>query len=300
VVAGRLGDRVHHWMTLNEPRVAAYAGYGTGFHAPGRASVADRLAAGHHMLLAHGLGMEAVRSASRGAKVGLVNDPAPCHPASGHPLDVEAAILEHALSNTWMLDPIFGRGYPARLIEAFRWDQGEVRPGDLEIIARPLDFFGLNYYTRHIYRSAELPSDAPGLVTPGDEHTDMGWEVYPAGLLEMLEWLWHEYGITDIYVTENGAAYSEDGSGPPFVDPKRIAFLRAHLAAVHEAIARGVPVRGYFVWSLYDNFEWAHGYSKRFGIVHVDYETQERTVRESGRFFSEVARSNRVPAGEWP
>ncbi|MGD2052379.1 MAG: GH1 family beta-glucosidase [Acidimicrobiia bacterium] len=298
VVAGRLGDRVHHWMTLNEPRVAAYAGYGTGFYAPGRASQADRLAAGHHMLLAHGLGMEAVRSASPGAKVGLVNDPAPCQPASGHPLDLEAAALEHALMNTWLLDPLFGRGYPARLIEAFRWDQAEVKPGDLEVIARPLDFFGLNYYTRHIVRSTDLPADAPGLITPGEEHTDMGWEVYPAGIGEMLEWLWHRYGVAEIYVTENGAAYTDDG-GPPFLDERRVTYLRDHLAAVHQAIARGVPVRGYFVWSLLDNFEWSYGYSKRFGIVHVDYATQRRTVRDSGRFFSEVAGGNRLPAGEW-
>ncbi len=297
VVAQRLGDRVRQWVTLNEPRVAAFAGYEAGDHAPGRTSVADRLAAGHHMLLAHGLGMEAVRSAAPGARVGLVNDPSPCHPASGHPLDVEAANLEHALRNTWMLDPVFGRGYPARLIEALQWDQGEVKPGDLAVISRPMDFFGLNYYTRQIFRSPELPPDKPGLVVPGDEFTDMGWEVYPAGILEMLEWLWHEYGIADLYVTENGAAYG-DGDGPPFVDAKRIAYLRDHLAAVHQAIARGVPVRGYFVWSLLDNFEWAHGYSKRFGIVRVDYETQERSVRESGRFYSAIARSNRLPVGE--
>jgi beta-glucosidase len=298
VVARRLGDRVRHWVTLNEPRVAALAGYELGVHAPGRSSVAERLAAGHHMLLAHGLGMQAIRAESSSAKIGLVNDPAPCHPASGHPLDVVTANLKHALRNTWMLDPVFGRGYPALLVEALEWDQDEVLPGDLEIISLPTDFFGLNYYTRDIFRSPDLPPPDAGAVTPGDEFTDMGWEVYPAGVLEMLEWLWHEYGIANLYVTENGAAYGDTDDAPPFRDPKRVAFLRDHLAAVHRAIERGVPVRGFFQWSLLDNFEWAFGYSKRFGIVRVDYETQKRFVRDSGRFYSSVARSNRLPVGD--
>jgi beta-glucosidase len=285
-VADRLGDRVHHIATLNEPNVVSDHGYRIGEHAPGRTEPDAAVAAAHHLLLAHGSAIPVIRAAAPKARVGIVLNLEPQHPASNHPLDLEAASIAHDQINRWYLDPIVGRGYPSDGARDWGWPNDHLHDGDLDAIAAPLDFLGVNYYSRKLVRSSLLPllEDDTGLT----ERTAMGWEVYPEGLTEVLDFVVSRTGALPLYVTENGAAYPIDQADPTH-DPDRVGYLRRHLEAALRAIDRGVPLSGYFVWSLMDNFEWAHGYEPRFGIVHVDYETQERRVRDSGRFWAAVA-----------
>jgi beta-glucosidase len=292
IVAERLGDRVRHFATLNEPAVVADHGYRRGEHAPGRKEPDAALAAAHHLLVAHGLGAQAVRAAAPSASVGIVLNLSPQHPATRHVLDQEAAIVAHDQLNRWYLDPIVGRGYPEDGAHAWKWRRAEVSEGDMELIAHPLDFLGVNYYSRGIVRSRLLP---PVQDANDVERTDIGWEIYPEGLTEMLEFAASRTGDLPIFVTENGAAFDPDEEDPAR-DPARVAFLRRHLEAALDALEEGVPLRGYFAWSLLDNFEWAKGYGPRFGIVHVHYASQERRVRESGRYLAAVARTGRPGA----
>ncbi len=284
-VAERLGDRVDRFATLNEPFVVADHGYRSGSHAPGRIDPLAALAASHHLLLAHGLGVQAIRAAAPAAQVGLVLNFEPQHPASDDPDDALMAAVRHDELNRWYLDPVTGRGYPPSASSA--WGSlGEERVhDDLSTIAQPIDFLGVNYYSRAVVRSPALPA----LSASPMERTAMGWEVYPDGLAETLRFVATRTGDLPLFVTENGAAYPLDDRDPSR-DPDRVRFLRRHVDVARRAVAEGIPLRGYFVWSLLDNFEWAHGYGPRFGIVHVDYDTQERTVRDSGRFWSALAR----------
>lgn len=297
VVARRLGDRVVQFATINEPWVVADHGYRTGEHAPGRTEPSAALAAAHHLLIAHGLAVRALRADAPSARAGIVLNFEPKHPASGHPLDIEAAIVRHDQFNRWFLDPISGRDYPDAGARDRGWRRDEVLDGDMALIAQPIDFLGVNYYTREIVRSPLLPPldrvDGPR------EWTGMGWEVYPRGLTEVLEFVASRTGALPLYVTENGAAYPVDEHDPER-DPERVGFLLRHFEAGLDAIDRGVPLRGYFVWSLLDNFEWAHGYAHRFGIIHVDYDTLERRVRDSGRFVAAVARRGLPTRGNLP
>ena len=293
LVAGRLGDRVVRFATLNEPHIVSDHGYRLGTHAPGRMEPAAALAAAHHLLMAHALGVQAIRAEAPGADAGIVLNFEPKHPATPHPLDLEAAAVAHDQFNRWYLDPITGRGYPDEGARAWGWQGDEVLPGDMAAIAAPIDFLGVNYYCRNVVRSPSLPPLDP--PTEPWEQTGMGWEVYPAGLTEVLEFVASRTGDLPLYVTENGAAYPLDDIDPTR-DPERVSFLHRHLHAAATAMEHGVPLRGYFVWSLLDNFEWGHGYAFRFGIVHVDFDTLERRVRDSGRFWSGVARSGIVPA----
>ncbi|HKX76716.1 MAG TPA: GH1 family beta-glucosidase [Acidimicrobiia bacterium] len=289
VVVGRLGDRVTRFATLNEPFVVADLGYRQGVHAPGRRDPAAAVAAAHHLLLAHGRAVAAMRSIAS-VEAGIVLNFEAKTPASEHPLDLEAALLEHDFANRWFLDPITGHGYPTEGSRARGWRVEQVA-ADLEEIAAPLDFLGINYYTRSVVRSPRL---SPLLTVPA-EVTGMGWEVYPQGLTDLMQFVASRTGEVPLYITENGAAYPLNEAHPAS-DPDRTSFLRRHVEAAHQAVAAGVPLRGYFAWSLLDNFEWAHGYSQRFGLVHVNFDTQERIVRDSGRLWSELARSNRLPA----
>ena len=291
VVAGRLGDRAAAFITINEPWCVSNLGYRTGEHAPGRAEPDAALAAAHHVLLAHGLAVEAIRRAARGVPAGIALNFEPKHPASAHPLDLEAALVEHDRFNRWFLDPIAGLPYPEEGVRSWGWRREEIRPEDMAVISRPIDFLGVNYYTRRIVRSPLLP---PAPDAASDERTAMGWEVYPDGLGQTLEFVRSRTGDLPLYVTENGAAF-EDGPNPA-ADPARVAFLRRHLRVTLRSIADGVPLRGWFVWSLLDNFEWAQGYRPRFGVVRVDFDTQERLIRDSGRFLADVARANALPA----
>jgi beta-glucosidase len=300
-----LGDAVPLWATLNEPWVSAWLGYGAGVHAPGREDDGLALAASHHLLLGHGLAADAMGG---GGEVGIVLNPQPTRPASNDPADQQAARLGDLQMNALYLDPLFGRGYPAELVDHYRGvsDFGFVRDGDLDIIARPLDFLGVNYYTLQTVtahppvepNAAPLPGHLGGwvVVPPGGAATAMGWAIEPASLTELLVRLREDYPRVRLYVTENGAAF-DDRVGPDgrVDDGTRIAFLDDHLMATHRAVEAGVPVSGYFVWSFLDNFEWAEGYSKRFGIFYVDYETQRRIPKESARWYREVVRRGGVP-----
>ena len=289
-VSGRLGDRVHHWITHNEPWVHAWIGYAWGEHAPGRTSEIDAVAAAHHLLLSHGWAVDAIRRNAPDAQVGITLNLSHAYPASDTPEDEAAAWQVDGQGNRWFLDPIFRGAYPADLLERNEIVEPFVRDGDLEAISAPLDFLGVNNYFRFVVSAG---TDGPRMQRDsGAQHTDMGWEVYPDGLNRLLVRVARDYAPPAVYVTENGAAFGDvrvhDGR---VHDPERTAYLESYIAAVSDAIADGAPVKGYFVWSLLDNFEWAHGYSKRFGIVYVDYPTLDRVPKDSFYWYRDFIKS---------
>jgi beta-glucosidase len=302
-VAERLGDRVRHWITHNEPWVHAWIGHAWGEHAPGRESEADAVAAAHHLLLSHGWAVDAIRRAAPDAHVGITLNLSHAYPASDAPEDEAAALQVDAEGNRWFLDPIFRGSYPADLLERNEIVVPVVREGDLDAISVPLDFLGVNNYFRFVVSAGD---DGPRIARDSEaQRTDMGWEVYPDGLHRLLVQVARDYAPQAIYVTENGAAFGDvrvhDGR---VHDPERTAYLESHIAAVSRAVGDGAPVKGYFVWSLLDNFEWAYGYSKRFGIVYVDYPTLERVPKDSFYWYRDFIASRRraprpspVPAG---
>ncbi|MFJ9977828.1 GH1 family beta-glucosidase [Streptomyces cyaneofuscatus] len=293
-VVERIGDRVKDWATLNEPLCSAWIGHLEGRMAPGLTDLTSAVRASYHLHLGHGLAVQAIRAASSDARVGIVNNLSPIVPASTSEADLAAARRADGHINRWWLDPVLGRGYPQDMVETYGVEL-PVRPGDLETIAAPLDWLGLNYYFRQIV-TADPSGPAPGFtqVPVADaRHTYMDWEVYADGLEQLLLRLTEEYGVERIYVTENGSAYQDTVAADGSVhDPERVAYLEEHLAACARAVAKGAPLAGYFAWSLLDNFEWAYGYDKRFGLVHVDYATQRRTVKSSGRRYAELIREH--------
>ena len=284
-VVRRLGDRVPFWATLNEPWVVTDGGYLHGVLAPGVRAAAAAALVSRHLLHAHAAGMAALR-AGGAAAAGIVLNLEPKYPASDKEADRAATARADAYFNRQFLDPLFLGRYPEELAELY----GEVARTDFSALpAEPPDFLGINYYTREVVRHDPQgwPLRAAGIPQPAAPHTSLDWEIYPPGLRDILVWVRDRYGRLPLYVTENGAASDE-----PLQDPLRTAYLRDHLRAVHAALEHGVDVRGYFVWSLLDNFEWAHGYTQRFGIVHVDFATQKRTPKDSARFCTAVMRSN--------
>ena len=299
----RLGDRVSCWATHNEPWCIATLGYENGEHAPGLRDPGLSLRASHHLLLSHARALPVLRHNAKNAQAGLVVNLVPMHPASSSAYDLEAARIADGLFNRWYLDPVFKGSYPADAV-AERVRRGQlphgmhfVQPGDLQEIAAPIDWLGINYYSRGIVRSDRIPeasNDERSIPQPANV-TEMGWEVYPDGLREILERVHTEYGPKRIYVTENGAAYG-DAPNPAGVihDSRRVEYLRGHLQACADALSAGVPLGGYFLWSLLDNFEWQFGYTKRFGAVWVDFETQERVLKESARFYRDFIGRNAV------
>jgi beta-glucosidase len=290
VVAGRLGDRVTNWVTLNEPRCAAWIGHLEGRHAPGLADIDVAVPVSFNLLLGHGLAAQAVRAAVPGARVGLVNVHHTCEPASDRPEDIEATARFDGHVNRWWLDPIHGRGFPADMQRVYGVDLPE-QPGDLATIATPLDFLGANYY------SPTVIADDPGGPVPyarevppdGVPRNMLGWEIRAAGLEQVLVRLAREYEARELYVTENGSAWADNLTSDGQVhDGGRLGYLEEHLAACGRAVQRGVPLAGYFAWSLLDNFEWDYGYDARFGLVYVDYATQQRVMKDSGRRYAEI------------
>jgi beta-glucosidase len=285
-----LDDRVRMWVTINEPWVIVDGGYLHGKLAPGHRSRYEAPRVTHNLLRAHGSAVSAYRASGRHA-IGLVVNLEPKYPASDRPQDLAATRRASAYMNRQFLDPVFRGEYPKAMAEIFgdAWH-------DLPIDNLPaIDFLGVNYYTRGVtrYTARSYPLRAVTVPQPSSAYTETGWEVYPDGLYDTLRWIAGRYGAIPLYVTENGAAFYDPPSAGSLVDdPLRVEYLRSHLKAVRKAIEDGVDVRGYFAWSLLDNFEWAHGYSKRFGLVHVDYATQQRTPKSSGRFYAEVIRSN--------
>jgi beta-glucosidase len=290
IVAGALGDRVTDWMTLNEPLCSSWIGYLEGRMAPGIRDLGTAIRASHHLLLGHGLAATAIRAAAPATpRVGVVCNLSPVEPASERPEDLAAARRADGHLNRWFLDPLFGRGYPADMIETYGIAP-PLHPGDERVVSAPLDFFGINYYYRAIVTDdAAHPARYRQLPVPGARTTDMGWEVHGDGLRKLIERLANDYRAPAIYVTENGSAWPDEVAPDGSVhDPERIAYLDEHVAACARALEAGAPLRGYFAWSLLDNFEWAYGYDKRFGLVRVDYATQRRTVKSSGRRYAEI------------
>ncbi|MET9378674.1 GH1 family beta-glucosidase [Streptomyces sp. NPDC002992] len=300
LAAEALGDRITTWTTLNEPWCAAFLGYGSGVHAPGRTDDAAALRAAHHLNLAHGMAAQVLRaSVPSTAELSLTLNLHAIRALSDAPEDVDAARRIDAVGNRIFLDPVFHGRLPADLVEDTEsiTDWSFVRDGDLDVISTPIDSLGINYYSPTVVGAgtSESPSPWPGaadrvrfLPAPGPR-TAMDWPVDAEGLYELLVRLRDELPGLPLVITENGAAYDDyaDPEGEVH-DPERVAYVDAHLFAVHRAIADGADVRGYFLWSLLDNFEWAYGYGKRFGIVHVDFASQRRTPKDSARWYAEV------------
>ncbi|MFI5352237.1 MAG: GH1 family beta-glucosidase [Candidatus Binatales bacterium] len=296
IVADKLGDRVKHWMVFNEPWVFTILGYLAGMHAPGRNEPGQALNATHVVNLAQGLGVRAIRDRGHHPEaVGTAFSMSPIHPQNpGLKEDRDAAERWHGFYNLWFLETVMNGRYPEVYLSGKFEDRVDVQPGDLETIKAPLDFVGINLYTRQIV--AHEPTDtnlgAKQVRADAKEVTDFGWEVYPKALSEMILRITKDYKLP-IYVTENGCSYG-DGPGPDGAvrDERRVRFLRRYIAEVSRAIAQGADVRGYFTWTFTDNFEWAEGFAQRFGIVHCDFPTQKRIVKQSGRWYSQLARSN--------
>lgn len=315
IVGTALGDRVRRWSTVNEPWCASMLGYASGIHAPGRVDPAAAVAAAHHLLLGHGLAVDALRPVLRpDAEIAITLNPYPVVAGASGPggptdEDRDAARRVDGVANRLWYDAVLRGRYPADVLRDFAAvsDLRHVRDGDLAQIARPVDAVGINYYRRYHVRygkgcSAEPPlSTWPGspdieLVDPGRPTTDGGWAIEPDGLAETLRSVTAGYAPPPLYVHETGAAFADEpGPDGTVDDARRVAFLDAHLRSALDALEAGVDLRGFFVWSLLDNFEWAQGYAHRFGLVHVDYATQRRTPKASARWYAEVARSRTVP-----
>ena len=294
-MAARLGDRVGTITTHNEPWVIATLGHETGTFAPGVKSRAVAMQVAHHLLLSHGLALQALRAQGCKARLGIVLNLSPAHAAADTAADHAKTLLEDGRASRWYLDPLFRGAYPADVLGHLGTDAPQVQAGDLAAINTPMDFLGVNYYTRAMV-SAGAPFD---VHTGGRELTDMGWEVYPEGLTELLLRLHRDYPVPPMYVKENGAAFKDTLVAGRVHDVQRTEYIARHIAAVADALRQGVRMEGYMVWSLMDNFEWASGYEKRFGIVHVDYATQQRTLKDSAlwyRAFLQRQRAARNPA----
>lgn len=310
VVGEALGGEVRHWSTINEPWCASMLGYSAGVHAPGRVDPGAAVAAAHHLLLGHGLAVDALRATVRpDAEVGITLNPYPVVAAGRTDADRDAARRVDGMANRIWYDALLRGRYPDDVLDDLSVvsDLSHIRDGDLDVISRPIDALGLNYYRRHHVRFASGASDGRGvghwpgsrdieLVTPKGPTTDGGWAVEPDGLHEALVRLWSEYSPPPLYVHEAGAAYGDTvGPDGEVDDQRRIAWLEGHLEAAAGAIEDGVDLRGFFVWSLLDNFEWAEGYAHRFGIVHVDFDTQVRTAKASAKWFRRVIEANGIP-----
>jgi beta-glucosidase len=300
------GDRVVYWLTINEPWIVGLLGYLHGIHAPGhKDDVLGEVTVFHHLLLAHGRAVEEFRRIGvRDGRIGIAPNLSPHYPASDDPADAEVTHASDGYVNRWFLDAVFRGSYPDDMGERYEQVVGPldfVRDGDLEVISRPIDYLGVNYYAPRVTQA--VPGDRPwpwrvvvpddvrttGGFTHGVARTEAGTPIVPAGLTDLLVRVHDDYGPVPILITENGAVFPE-----PVHDARRIAFIHDHLAALHDAIEQGVPVLGYCHWSLLDNLEWALGYAQRFGLIHVDYETQQRTIKDSGRYYARVIAENAV------
>jgi beta-glucosidase len=299
VVAGALGDRVRHWITHNEPWVAAFVGHRDGLFPPGRTDFTEALTAAHHILLSHGRAAAEIRSRAPDSSVGIALDCRPATPATSRPADVQAARHFDGFRNRWFFDPVFGKGYPADMIKAYRraghFDEAVppmVRRGDMAEIAAPIDFLGINYYTSLAIRAGAEESEDTGVPAgpPAPEgYTEMGWPITPPALTAFLVEVAERYRPATIVISENGASYSDGPNDSGVVDDaRRIRYLLRHVDAVGDALRAGAPVSGYFVWSLLDNLEWTSGFSQRFGLVWVDHATQQRIPKASYHWYRDL------------
>jgi beta-glucosidase len=303
VVARRLGDRVRWWITINEPWCAAYLGYGRGVHAPGIADKQAAVDAAHHLLLAHGLAHPRICShAHPQTRVGITLNLTPVSGADDRPETMQGVTHADVLHNRWFLDPLFFGHYPEKLFADLEVAPPALEGGDMALISAPLDFLGLNYYFRLLLHTRSpartsyplSPTYEPVVPVPGASYTDMAWEIYPEGLADILQRVHQEYAPRLILITENGAAFADQWDGNNSVrDERRIEYLRDHIHVLERSCRQGIPVGGYFAWSLLDNYEWIDGYSKRFGLVYVDYPTQQRLIKESGRWYAAFVQAQR-------
>jgi beta-glucosidase len=306
VLGERLSDRVDHWITHNEPWVTAFLGHLSGEHAPGKRSPFAAVAATHHVLLSHGYAVQALRAAAkRPLQIGIALNLSPTYPASPHSAnDQRAAQFTDFFINRIILDPLLKGRYPDELNTEFLWrwflrglgrrPRSLIQGDDMKVISAPLDWVGANYYSRGVVRYMPVAKSMP-IRPKGSEYSEM-WEIYPSGLYDLLVRLHKDYGHANLVVSENGVPVPDEVAVDGGVhDVRRIAYLRAHIAEVRRAMAAGVPVTGYFVWSLLDNFEWIHGYTKRFGLVYVDFNSKQRTLKDSGKWFGQVIRANDLP-----
>ncbi|MHA3703231.1 GH1 family beta-glucosidase [Jatrophihabitans sp. YIM 134969] len=309
IVHDALGDRVSKWITLNEPYCSSILGYAVGRHAPGRREGRPALAAAHHLLLGHGLAVQRMRERRPEQEYGITLNFLPVTPASASPADVAATARVHLVNNTLFTEPVLAGTYPAEVADVFGafGDLDFVKPGDLEITSAPVEFLGVNYYFPGVVAAAEHDVADPAsrtaadlgsrlVVDPDADTTTMGWPVEADGLTRLLRWIHDTYGdaVPAIEITENGRACADVVVDGEVDDPDRVRYLADHLAATADAIAAGVPVRAYYCWSLLDNFEWAEGYAQRFGIVYVDYATQQRIPKTSAHWYGDLARAHRA------
>lgn len=292
-IHARLGDRLESIATHNEPWVMAVLGHETGVFAPGIKDRRTAVQVSHHLLLSHGMALQALRAQGCRAKLGLVLNLAPMHPATDSPADLAKTKLEDGRLVRWYMDPLFKAAYPQDVLDALADDAPRVEPGDMQTIAMPMDFLGVNYYSRSVVSAGEAWDARSG----EREVTDMGWEVYPEGLTELLVRLHQDYPVPPLYVTENGGAFKDTLEDGQVHDIQRTRYIARHIEAVAQAMRQGVCMGGYMVWSLMDNFEWASGYEKRFGIVHVDYASLQRTLKDSAHWYRNFMRHQRATQG---
>ncbi len=295
VVANSLGDRVKHWMAFNEPWIFTILGYHTGIHAPGRREPDLAIKATHTVNLAQGMAIKAIReSTNKPEAVGTAFSMSPVHPATGSLKDRTAAERWHRFHNMWFLEPVMHGKYPQAYLQGSVEDRVEIRAGDMDIVKAPLDFIGINLYSRAVvaHDSNDHNMGVKQVRARGGEVTDFGWEVYPQALSEMILRVTKDYPGIPIYVTENGCSYGDrPGADGKVNDQRRISFLRRYISEVGHAMKAGADVRGYFLWTFTDNFEWAEGFQQRFGIVYCDFQTQQRIVKESGHWYARLART---------
>lgn len=306
VVVKALGDRVKNWITLNEPWEHGCLGYVMGKHAPGKTKPWRFLSVMLHQHLAHGLAVKKIRRHCPNAQVGITLSFTPIHPKTSSDKDQRAAQLANEFINRISLDPLINGHYPKTLFKKFGWFKPRIHPDDWQIIQQPVDFYGINNYSREFaYHNPFIPvlnawiedgADVPDqdFIKDGVQHTSMGWEVYPQGLSEVLDWFRLDYGNPKVYITENGAAFNDQLIDGHVKDSKRIDFLNSYLSAANDALTKGSNLHGYFVWSFLDNFEWAAGFDKQFGIIHVDYVTQQRTIKDSGYWYKSVISQHKL------
>jgi beta-glucosidase len=292
------GNRIKYWITHNEPWCAAFLGYGFGVHAPGHTDWNEAMMASHHLLLSHGKAVELYRSMSLASDIGITLNLTPSFPATDNPNDIEAAKLSDGFGNRWFLDPIFKGCYPEDMKALFESRFGTlkcIKEDDLQTIAAPIDFLGVNYYFHNIVEHNENDNlFGVHIVEEKGKMTDMGWGIHPESLYHLLTRLKNDYTDLPLYITESGAAFPDKIINGKVDDPERIKYLYDHFVAAHRFIEEGGNLRGYYVWSLMDNYEWAMGYSKRFGIIYIDYETLERTPKESYKWYQKVIQANQI------
>ncbi|ALQ08405.1 beta-glucosidase [Pseudoalteromonas sp. Bsw20308] len=286
LITNAFGTRVYSYATLNEPFCSAFLGYEIGIHAPGKVGKEYGRKAAHHLLLAHGLAMSVLKQNSPNTLNGIVLNFTPCYSLTQSDEDLKATAFADDYLNQWYIKPIIDAQYPDIINQLPLNHQPEILEGDMELISQSIDYLGINFYTRQVYKAH--PTDIYEPIAPTGPLTDMGWEIYPQSFTDLLVSLNKTYTLPPIYITENGAAMPDTYNNGEVNDLDRLSYYNTHLNAVHNAIEQGVVIHGYFAWSLMDNFEWAEGYLKRFGIVYVDYKTQQRTIKNSGLAYKEL------------